>query len=343
MIVGADDGFAIENFYARYLAADGWEVIRYAAPAVFHTYYKKNLLNKILFNAGISGIYNRINKELIELVGESKPDVVWFFKGMETYPETLKLIKSQNIFLVNYNPDNPFVFTGKGSGNSNITNSVVLYDLHFTYNVDIQNQLEARSPGKVRYLPFGFDLSQADYQKCENEQEVIKTCFVGNPDIKRGVFINALGDAGVQIDVYGNNWQSFITSPAVTIFPEVRAIEFWKTLRRYRVQLNLVRIHSEDSHNMRTFEVPGAGGIMLAKDTTEHRDFFENKKEIWLYQDVASCKTAILELLNLDAERAAIIRKAARDRSLKSGYQYKDRAAQVSIILKQFVAPAINT
>ena len=42
-----------------------------------------------------------------------------------------------------------------------------------------------------------------------------------------------------------------------------------------------MRIHNPDSHNMRSFEVPGVGGIMVAPDTKEHRIFFEVGKEIF--------------------------------------------------------------
>lgn len=338
LIVGADDGFAIENYYAKYLAAEGWEVKRFAAQQIFRQYYNRHILHKVLFKAGLSKIYKTINKQLVSVTEDFKPDIIWIFKGMEIFPETLQWLKQKNIFLVNYNPDNPFVFTGKGSGNSNVTRSIHLYDLHFTYNQEIFSQLEKINPGHVNYLPFGFELNDNDYELCKSEPEIIKACFVGNPDAKRGAFINALGNKGVEVDVYGNNWSSFIDSPKISIHPEVRGLDFWKTLRRYRVQLNLVRIHSEDSHNMRTFEVPGVGGIMLAKDTTEHRTYFEDKSEAWFYQDVDSCMKAIDQIIHLDSSSAADARKRARERSLASGYRYKDRAKQVSDILKYWTS-----
>lgn len=337
LIVGADDSFAIENYYAKYLSEEGWEVKGFAAQQKFRNYYNQNILNKIIFKSGLSDIYSSINKELIAFTEKFNPDIVWIFKGMEIFPDTLKWFKKRNIFLVNYNPDNPFLFTGKGSGNSNVTESIGLFDLHFTYNKEIFDQLEKIKPGGVSYLPFGFELSENDFQQCLSQEETVKACFVGNPDKKRAAFINELGNKGVEIDVYGNNWSSFIKAPGITIRPEVRGLDFWKTLRRYRVQLNLVRIHSEDSHNMRTFEVPGVGGIMLAKKTTEHTSFFEEQTEALFYSDEVSCFESIDFLLNMDKDNAEKIRKAARERSLKSGYRYKDRSLFVSQILQGYL------
>jgi len=103
----------------------------------------------------------------------------------------------------------------------------------------------------------------------------------------------------------------------------------WKVLRKYRIQLNLMRSHNSDSHNMRTFEVPGIGGIMLAPDTVEHRLFFEDRKEVFLFKDFESAVRLIKEILTLPVERALQIRRAARQRSVTSGYRYADRAGLV--------------
>ena len=55
----------------------------------------------------------------------------------------------------------------------------------------------------------------------------------------------------------------------------VESSDFWKVLRKYRVQLNLMRPHNLDSHNMRSIEVPAVGGIGLFPDTPDHERFFE--------------------------------------------------------------------
>jgi spore maturation protein CgeB len=97
-------------------------------------------------------------------------------------------------------------------------------------------------------------------------------------------------------------------------------------LRRYRAQLNMMRIHNEQSHNMRTFEVPGVGGIMIAPQTREHEMFFENGKEVFLYRSPGECVEMIRHVLSMPVNDALAIRNKAREVSLEKGYHYRNRA-----------------
>ena len=115
-------------------------------------------LNKVKLRLGISAIYQSINRQLLDAVEEHKPGIIWVFKGMEIWPQTLEWIRSKGIRLVNYNPDNPFIFTGSGSGNRNVTDSIRLFDLHLTYNLAVKKRLEDEYYMRTALLPFGFDL-----------------------------------------------------------------------------------------------------------------------------------------------------------------------------------------
>lgn len=335
LVVGSDKIYAIENFYVKHLKAMGAKIIHFPAQSAFYDYYQSSLVNKIKFRLGLSTIYRMINDRLIELLKNEAPVVVWIFKGMEIYPETLLKIKNEGILLVNYNPDNPFLFSGSGSGNKNISGSISLYDLHFTYNLHTKKQLEEDYKAKTVWLPFGYDLDDELYKRCEVLEEINSVCFLGNPDKKRAEFIESLADEGVRISLYGNDWGKFLSGPNIEIHLPVYAEEQWATLRKYRVQLNLMRLHNEDSHNMRTFEVPGVGGIMVAPDTTEHKMFFDDNKEVFLFKNVEECADKIKWLLQLAKSGADEIRGRARERSLKSGYCYKMRSQQVLMELSQ--------
>ena len=153
LIVGSDKVFAIENFYVKYLKDTALEVSLFTAQSIFYDYYQSSILHKILFNAGVSPILRKINDQFKQVITEFEPDVIFIFKGMEIFPESLRWAKQQGIKLVNYNPDNPFLFTGKGSGNKNVTDSIQLYDLHLTYDGDIKKELEQTYKLPTAILP----------------------------------------------------------------------------------------------------------------------------------------------------------------------------------------------
>lgn len=326
VLVGSDKIYAIENFYAKHLAGLSVQVVHFPAQSLFYDYYKNGLKNKFFFKLGFSAIYPRINDQLLELVEHEKPDAVWIFKGMEIFPDTLKQLRAKKIKLINYNPDNPFVFSGKGSGNKNITQSIEWYDLHFTYNREIQKRLENDFKLKTQYLPFGFEISDELMNGLVQLPEENSVCFIGNPDRIRAKFINSLLNDGIAINLYGNHWSKFVFGPRAIIHPPVYAEEQWKTLRKYRVQLNMMRIHNLDSHNMRTFEVPGVGGIMLSVNTPEQILFFEDQKEAFFYDSESHCADLIKQIIAWSPHEANAIRVAARNRSLSSGYDYQSRA-----------------
>ena len=334
MLGGSDRGAAIEKFYISYIRRHGGDLSFFPAHSLFHDYYYGGLLHKLLFRTGLSGSYASINRKFKQAVNEYKPDVIWVFKGIELYPETLGWAKARGIKLVNYNPDNPFIFSGSGSGNKNITRSIGLYDLHFTYSLDIQKQLEEHGWGPTALLPFGFELSQEEYDAAAAQEEIVRVCFLGNPDELRADFVADLASRGILLDVYGGNWEKWVDHPGIRTFPPTYGLDMWKTLRRYRVQLNLMRIHNLNSHNMRSFEVPAVGGIMLAPDTPEHRLFFENGKEAWLYRTVTECAAMAKKLMELSPEDAGKIREQARRRSLSSGYSYENRALQALSMIR---------
>ncbi|HRH49719.1 MAG TPA: glycosyltransferase [Panacibacter sp.] len=331
LIVGSLSNYAIERFFLKHLNSgidDNTECKVFAAQDLFLNYYNKQLLNKVIFRLGYKKIYDKINTQLKKEIELYKPDIIWIFKGMEIYPETLKWAKNKNTKLVNYNPDNPFLFSGKGSGNSNITKSIRLYDLHLTYSSEVKVEIESKYSIPVAILPFGFEVGEDIYERCRSMKEIKKLCFVGNPDKYRADFLVNLAGHDISIDVYGNNWSKFIDHPNIKVHGMVTGVDFWFTLYKYRIQLNLMRPHNLHTHNMRSFEIPGVGGIQLAPDTYDHKTYFDPDKEIFIYQNLSTCVEQINKILLLTESEANQRREYARYRSMQSGYSYKSRTEQ---------------
>lgn len=329
LLVGSDNVWSIERVFSRHMNELGVETKIFACQNLFYDYYFASIWNKLKFRLGVSEIFKRINEELEKAVQEFDPEVIWVFKGMEVLPETVSRLVKNGRAVVNYNPDNPFIFSGRGSGNKNVTQSIGLFPSHFTYNLEIRKRLDAEFNVRTFLLPFGFDFHDDVLAECQKQQEVRRVCFLGNPDKGRANLILQIASQGIDVDVYGNYWQKFVQHDRISIFDPVYGLEFWKVLYKYRVQLNLMRPHNEDSHNMRSFEIPGIGGIQLAPDTTEHRLFFTPGKEIFLFRNVEECCMHIKALIGLSENEAHVIRQNARKRSQESGYSYRDRSVQV--------------
>lgn len=331
LIIGSAHTAALEHIYSKHLSNLGNEVALYPIQDYFLSYYHSSLLNKILFRLGLSKIYKQLQKAVLEYVAVYKPTHILVFKGMELMPSTLLAWKQQQIKLINYNPDNPFIFSGRGSGNKNLTNSISLFDLYVSYDKDIVQQLKLKNVHSI-LIPFGFDIEDFDFDQIIDEPEILRVCFVGNPDSERVNFIKQLSNYNIPIDLYGNGWGKYIQSSIINIFPSVYGIDFWKTLRKYAVQLNLMRIHNVDSHNMRSFDIPGVGGIMLAPKTKDHALYFKNNIEVVLFENIDDCVRKINYLLNCDATKRELIRTNSGNTSVRS-YTYQNIVSQLNSAL----------
>jgi hypothetical protein len=338
LLVGSDLDVAIERHYKKYLTGFGVEVYHYPAPDIVFQFHSANIFNKILFKTGIYKKYDYVNRELMKIADEFKPDIIWVFKGLEIFPSTLEKLRGK-FRLVNFNPDHPFIIIGKSNGNSNIKNSVGLYHLHFSYHSLLVQRFRDEFNIPAIFLPFAYEADELEYQSPETVTEVMKLCLQANPDAWRIQKIKILADAGIDVDVYGYRLDrtSLKGYKRVNIFPIASRKKFWLLNQQYRVQLNLFREYNNDSHNMRTFEIPAVGGIQLTPYSDEQASFFESGKEIFFFRNDEEMIAAAKKILGMSKEAADEIRKAARTRSIESPYSFEDRSLTVLKAFQQLM------
>ena len=330
VIIGSDHPAALEMIFQKELQQKGYKVSIFPAQTFFLGFYNQSIWNKIIFRLGWSRIITSIQIMIKQFIDCENPSFVIIFKGMEVKPSTLIWMKKRGILICNYNPDHPFIFSGKGSGNKYITHSVSLFDYYVSYADDVVSRILAGGVKSFK-LPFGFDASGFLLEELDSKDEIMKCCFLGNADEFRVEFLNRLSNLGLEIDVFGENWHEFNTAKGIKIGPAIYGREFWKILQMYSVQLNLLRPHNCNSHNMRSFDIPGAGGIMLAPSTDDHKSFFQEGIEIFLFDSFETAFEKANFILNLSYDERQLIRRAARARAVKF-HKYKDR---VNELIKQ--------
>jgi len=336
LITDSHDKTLLAPQYIKHLLRKGYDVISFYQSEY---YIPKNLLQKLFFRLFPDYFYKKANIELLNLVLKEKPNVVLLFKAMEIYPETLCKIYNYTDLLINYNPDHPFEFVSRASGNSNVIKSIPLYDLHITYSQRIKKQLVDRYPDiSCEILPFGFELKEEDYISFQLLKEINKVAFIGYCDKQRADIIRFIISNNIEVDVYGEKWDVFFKDrpDQLQIFKGVTGVEYYEVLSKYRVQLNLLRDHNLDSHNMRSFEIPGCGGIMVTPNTAEHERYFVDKKEAFLFKNNDELVTILKFLINLPEEEAKFIRLCARKKSIESGYTYEKRSEQLIKIINKY-------
>ncbi len=271
------------------------------------------------------------NSQLKKVLQNENPDVFFVFKGMNVWEDTVSWAVSRGIYSVNFNPDHPFIFSGRGSGNDIVRKSIKLYNCHLTYSRTIRDYL--RSYGvESELIPFGYDLPAGWSTLKESVQEEISGAFIGNADDDRLYWMSQffLSYKNNKFVFYGHGWERLQKDMKnVELRSPVYGTDFWAAMRRHRFQLNVMRVHNLDSHNMRSVESLAAGAIGLHPSTNDHQEWIEHGKNGFLFHSFADAGMTGSKLLRLDQKFVRDLRKQAESRSISLKASYAERSQQI--------------
>jgi glycosyltransferase involved in cell wall biosynthesis len=202
-----------------------------------------------------------------------------------------------------------------------------LYDRVFTPRRSNIADLIRHGCRFVEFLPFGFDdeLFFPDPPPAsERSRYAADVFFAGGADSERRPFLAALVARGFDVALYGDYWERFAETRAVT-----RGHGTPKELRHAiaasKVCLGLVRRANRDGHAMRSIEVPAAGGCFLVERTGEHEEIFgPDNQAVAYFNDIDDMVRQLRRLLEDDSLRQRLATRAHE--IIEQGhFTYEDR------------------
>jgi len=258
--------------------------------------------------------------------------VIIHFAPAELYPPVQNLIRvlekesmNSQVIVLTTAPSSPFVYFKSGSTNIKIIRvgksgqrikPVIRYAYYVWFYLMAFFFLVRYKPGKVLYFETISSFPAYLYKRFCN--------------LKTKLFIHYHEYTSPQEYASGMRLtRYFMKHPLIKVERTVTGQQLFQILRKYRVQIDLLRPHNLDFHNMRTFEIPAAGGIQLGLDTPDHTYFFESGKGIFVFKNISDCVDRILAILALPKKEAGEIRSAARNKAINSHYHYSARAMVV--------------
>jgi spore maturation protein CgeB len=321
LLIGSSAKTSLELMYLRAFKSCGYKNI-------YLLDLKKNIfLFKIKYVNYLLKLFEKIflSFQLIKFFLSKKNvyNIIIIFKGKEIFFKTLKKIKSfsSNSILININPDDPFN-TDENISDKNVIKSIKLYDIYCIWSKKIFSRLLRLGYKNIRYLPFALDHTYYDLKK--NKKINNHILFIGSWDRRREFFIKKL--SYFKIKIYGNGWNNaskeIKENKNIFIFyKEALPLESIKAMNRAAVTLNILRRQNRTSHNMKTFEIPGMGGLMLTERTFEQNIFFSENKYCLMYGGLKELKEKILyAYYNKEANNIRI-----NGMKIARRYSYKDR------------------
>ena len=339
LILGAFNKGALENYYLRGLQRAGADCSRFDIAQDYYSAISHSLLNKAINKIDGSFFLKGINEKLFQYLLNKHFDVILVFKGLTLYESTIEKLRAHTIILTCYNPDHPFKFYSPGSGNSHILKSIAHYDFYFTYSGNICEQLKRDWKVKSYVIPFGYDDTNDSEPRTNGCFYENKWLFIGTWDRERMTWLMKIHKEN--LNIYGDDKWSARAGRNNTVAEayQGRALyneDYKSAIRNASGIINLLRRQNiqEGSHNMRTFEVPGYGGLLISNRTEEQEYFFEEDKEAIFFDGVEELNDK-LSYLNRNREVINKMKLAARIRSEESGYGYSCRSKQLFQLLTE--------
>lgn len=339
LLIASFEPYSLSLSYMRAFKKLGYEPICFDMTVEYEKtsrFTKNRYMNRL-----ISPYAGRVmNKKLLAVAKNCKPDVVFIHKGAYIYPKTLEEIKTNiRSLLFNFNPDDPFNLS-RGASSKFIRDSMPLYDCYFIWSKALISKLKNADAKRVEYLPFACDFElHYPITLSEEDKKVYASdvVFVGNWDEEREGWLSKL--EGYNLAIWGSDyWKKRCKNKFLRSCWKGRTVigdEMSRIVQASKINLNILRLQNKGAHNMRTFEIPACGGFMLHERSNEVLELFEEGKEIECFGSIEELKDKIKFYLNNDNLRIKIA-KAGYERCMRSGYLYVDRVKQILKLYEKF-------
>jgi len=296
----------------------------------------RRLQNKFL----IGPIITRINRDLLRHILESRPELLFVYRGTHITAATLQAIRRAvpSCILVSYNNDDPFAPGHPDWLWRHFLAAIPHYDLVLAYRHHNLDDFRRAGARQVELLRSWFIPERNHPVALSTEDKTRYGCdvvFVGHyePD-QRLACMEAIAQRGWQFRLFGPgyDWDPIIRrSPALRSQIPVCLVwgeDYNRALCGARIALCFLSKLNRDTYTRRCFEIPATGTMMLAEYTDDLASMFKEGEEVEFFRTQEEMMIKIDHYLNRDTKRLAVA-EAGRKRVHADGHDVVFRMRQV--------------
>ncbi|THB75070.1 MAG: hypothetical protein D6B28_00945 [Gammaproteobacteria bacterium] len=264
-----------------------------------------NLYPKPLRNENYENKYHyAVNQTLISGCRKYKPDFLLIVKGVQIYPETIKLISSMGVTTVGYWIDDPL------DHERSMVNAPS-YDIYLTNCSKTLGSYKEQGLTNVHHLPSAVNTAHFSRTKVRKRYDI---SFLGTHSAYREEMLSQLEVNGLHI--FGPGWQknSSISQwhkndniDSVQLHPGAFGRHTNLVFNQSKVNLNIHNWFGKGhAMNLRLYEVPAAGGFLLTDWVEEIDKYFEQDKHVVCFKSVEEMNEKAKFYVNNDQARNTI-------------------------------------
>jgi hypothetical protein len=340
LVIGPLSEGDLAESYAQAFERLGMEVVRFdsdAAMAEASRFSGNRILRRVLEPA----LWNAANRQAIAIAERAKPELIFAVKCAFFHAETVRQIrKSTGAPFVDHYPDHPYlgvrwVPKEASAPRRDLIEVLRQYSIVWMWERSLMERLRADGV-EARFLSFAVDPevyrpqvgsnTNGEGLHCDTCGATHEVVFVAHYSRYRCAEVAAIRRHKVAI--WGRNWprewQSL--SGQHRVHQPVRGRDVSGIYAGAQVSLNVLNAENLGGPNMRTFEIPASGGVMLARYSPEQCEFFPEGEAALYYRSPGEIDDKIDLLLRDHELRDRLRRNAVR---LAAAQTYDVRAATV--------------
>jgi spore maturation protein CgeB len=316
LIIGSKKKYSLEKSYQRAFKSLGVKKICFFSNDLY--FYLYTVLSSLKLNFLYFFISFYLKKNLNSFLRKIKSiDIIIIFKGMELNKEDLVKLRTKYPAskIINIYTDDPYNMSSPATSSDLLLDLIPVYDFFFIWSKKIRDKLKKNYNfyKNFYYLPFGYDSFLHEYTKKKIDKKYIS--FIASGDNYRENFLKKINK--YKINIFGNSWGLNSTNHVVRRF--VHGLQLSRIISESFISINILRKQNQGSHNMKTFEIPAMGGLLVTTRSYEQNVFFPENKASVMFSNAKELQDKIDFLLN-NEKIAMKIRNKGFELSKKHSY-----------------------
>ncbi len=267
-----------EEVYGRGFSDFGCEVQYFTWKEAEPSLFSRSLAQRVAWRLAWQFRAKSANQALIEDANQFKPDLTFVVSPNLMKPSTIQALQQHGLVFVFFT-DNPLDQHHTHS-NSWIMQGLPFWDAVFIWSQELGKQLIQKGVKNVAFHPFCSDIQYHFPQR--KSPSVYDLAFIGNWDSsrKREQYLKAI--THYKLGIWGSDyWRTHCRETSLKSLCQKMCSydEIPEILGSATIGLNILRPQNELGHNIRTFEIPASGTLMLSERSQELLELFEEDRE----------------------------------------------------------------
>ncbi len=263
---------------------------------ILNTQIRFDILNKVVRKLFYSQNEAKINSLLLNEINIFKPDILFISKGINIYPETLKVFRDKSIIIANWNPDD---FFNKFNSSKNLLNSLELYDFVFSARKHLFDEYKIKGIKNPIYIEWYYIPWLHNKRHITlNLQE--KITFIGTFSKRREEVINSI-QVDRPIEIWGSGWQFSSLRYKKNILLKNKVLnqnEFPEIISSSLINLNILTLENRDCTNLKLFEITASNGLLLTEQNDVTQRILGSNSVYYNYNNVLEFNDVIEDIFN---------------------------------------------